>query len=387
MYDMGEKEIEAVRKVIEGKQLFRYAEGATAKFTAKLEKALAEKMGTKFALATSSGTGALISALAGVGVGPGDEVLVPGYTFIATALAPLAVGAVPIITDVDRTLTLDPEDVSRKINRHTKAIIPVHMAGLPCNMQKIMRLARKHKLAVVEDAAQAAGGSYGGKRLGATAEVGILSFNHYKIISSGEGGAVVTDSPEIHRRAMVYHDGGCVFFDDNARNDPGAFFAGLNFRISEIQSAIMNVQLARLDGILKKLRARKKAMLEIFASADGFEPCPSNDIKGDCGTTIPLWFASAELADRFARQYEKRVGLFRPIETDRHVYSNWDPILNQAVHHPHHNPWHWAKRTIKQMPDCCPATTEILSRTVCIQTPFGATVAEARKLARHMKEF
>ncbi len=384
MYRIDQREVEAVRKVVEGKQLFRYAGGKTAKFTARLERDIAHKIGTKHALATSSGTGSLICALAGLGIGPGDEVIVPGYTFIATALAPLAVGAVPVIAEVDETLTLDPDDVRSKITRYTKAIIPVHMAGLPCNMRKLMKIAREKKIAVVEDAAQAAGGSYRGKRFGKIGDVGILSFNHYKIVASGEGGAVVTDDREIHQRAMIFHDGGCVFFDRDAKGNTTDFFAGLNFRISEIQSAIMGVQIKRLDGILRKLRARKRAMADILEKSEELRVSPCNDEEGDCGTTLPVIFPHAEQAAGFLKKHHKRCGMFRPIETDRHVYSNWDPILQQKAHHPKHNPWSWTKRKIRQDKDCCPATLDILARTVCIQTPFEATVAESRRLARKM---
>jgi dTDP-4-amino-4,6-dideoxygalactose transaminase len=385
VYEMGQKEIDAVRKVIEGGQLFRYAGGETARHTAKFEKALAKKLGVKHALAVSSGTGALATALAAMGIGPGDEVIVPGYTFIATALAPLSVGAVPVIAEVDETLTLDCSDVQQKISRYTKAIIPVHMLGLPCDLSTLMRIARKHELIVVEDAAQSAGGSYQGKRMGSIGHVGALSFNHYKIISSGEGGAVVTNSSQVHRRAMVYHDGGCVFFDRQSAKNTEAFFAGMNYRTSEIQSAILNVQLGRLDGILKKLRARKAAMAEIMEKSDAFDLSPCHEPEGDCATVLPLMFGSGDAAQAFAREHGQTCEMFRPIDTDRHVYTNWDPVLNHSVHHPGRNPWNWTRRMVKQGTDCCPKTLEILARTVCVKTPFDVTLADARKIARTLR--
>jgi dTDP-4-amino-4,6-dideoxygalactose transaminase len=382
---MGEKEVQAVREVIESGQLFRYAGGQTARQTARFEKALAEKLGVTRALAVSSGTGALATALAAVGVGPGDEVIVPGYTFIATALAPLSVGAVPVIAEVDATLTLDPADLQQKLSRYTKAIIPVHMLGLPCDMGTLTRLARKNELMLIEDAAQSAGGSYKGKRMGSIGHVGALSFNHYKIISSGEGGAVVTNSTEVYRRAMVYHDGGCVFFDEESAKSTEAFFAGMNYRISEVQSAILNVQLRRLDGILKKLRARKKAMAEILSESDAFDLSPCNEPEGDCAAVIPLLFASGEAAREFTETHGEACEMFRPIDTDRHVYTNWDPVLNHSVHHPGRNPWNWTRRMLNQDKDCCPRTLQILAKTVCVKTPFDATVAEARKIARKLR--
>src|SRR5690606_18694139 len=141
---------------------------------------------------------ALITALVGLGIGTGDEVIVPGYTYIASAAAVLTVGAIPVIAEVDDTLTLDPRDVERKITPLTKAIMPVHMRGLPAQMDEIMAIARRHGLKVIEDVAQANGGRYKGRMLGAIGDVGCFSFQHYKVITSGEGGMVVTDDDEVY---------------------------------------------------------------------------------------------------------------------------------------------------------------------------------------------
>ncbi len=384
MYVIGEKELNEIRKVFDSGHLFRYKAGGHAPWTGQFEQDLARRVGVKHALAVSSGTGALICALAGLNVGPGDEVIVPGYTFISTALAPPAVGAVPIIAEVDESLTLDPADVEAKITERTKAIIPVHMLGLPCDMDALTRIARKHKVPLLEDAAQASGGSYKGKPFGSIGKVGIFSFNHYKIISSGEGGAVLTDDPLIYRRAMVCHDGGCVFFNKDAAGPKPPFFAGLNFRTSEILSAIMKVQLGRLDGILKRLRARKRAMAEVLAKSDAFALNANNEPDGDCASHLPIIFPSADEAGQFARTHEKAVSLFRPIETDRHVYSNWEPVLNKQAHHPGVNPWTLAGRKYEYSKDMCPQTLDVLSRTVVLATPHDLTVADARKLARSL---
>ncbi len=384
MYIIGKQEVEAVRKVIESGHLFRYRAGQVATQTAQFEKDFAGKIGVKYALATTSGTASLICAMAGLGIGPGDEVIIPGYTFIATALAPLAVGAVPIITDVDETLTLDPADIERKITRYTRAIIPVHMLGLPCDMQAILRIARKHKLLVIEDAAQACGGSYRGKHLGSLGHAGAFSFNHYKILSCGEGGAVVTNDKNVYQRAMVCHDGGCVFFDAKAAAEKPPFFAGLNFRANEVQAAILNVQLKRLDGILKTLRARQAAMSAILAKAQSFRLSPTNDAAGACATSLPLLFDSEKAACDFVARHKVACWLFRPIDTDRHVYSNWQSILKQAVHHPKWNPWRMARRKIKQTANSCPQTLDILKRTVVIGVPFAKTIPQVRALARQM---
>lgn len=284
-YILGKEEVEAVRQVIERGHLDRYIDGENS-VSSRFEKNFANKIGVKHALAVSSGTAALICGLAGMGVGPGDEVIIPSFTYIATALAPLAVGAVPIIAEIDQSLTIDPLDIERKITPQTKAIIPVHMHGLPCNMSAIVKLAKQHNLMVLEDVAQACGGSYQGQKLGSIGDVGIFSFNHYKIITCGEGGALVTNNTEFFQRAMIQHHGGCIF-EINPPALQVQTFAGWNFRISEILSAILQVQLTRLDNILASLCAEKNIIVDkLRNTSDAFQPCPVNDQQGDCGTSV-----------------------------------------------------------------------------------------------------
>lgn len=168
-----EEEEQAVLEVLRTKRLFRYyGPGEGPSKVAELEAAFAAHMGIRYGLAVTSGTTALISGLQGVGVGPGDEVIVPAYTWIASASAVLALGGVPVPAEVDESLTLDPEDAEHKISAYTKAIMPVHMRGAPCRMDELMALAQRHGLRVVEDAAQADGGSYKGRRLGSIGDVG-----------------------------------------------------------------------------------------------------------------------------------------------------------------------------------------------------------------------
>ena len=190
-----ETEEAAVLEVLRTKRLFRYygpVEGPSK--ADQLEEAFARHMGVRHAVAVTSGTAALVSGLIGIGVGPGDEVIVPAYTWIASPLAVAAVGAVPVLAEVDDTLTLDPEDVRRKISPFTKAIMPVHMRGLPAHMDALMEVARSNDLFVVEDTAQADGASYHGQRLGSIGDVGCFSLQFNKIITCGEGGMVITDS-------------------------------------------------------------------------------------------------------------------------------------------------------------------------------------------------
>jgi len=291
------------------------------------------------------------------------------YIFMATALAPLAVGAVPIIAEVDASLTLDPADTERKITPRTKAVIPVHMVGLPSNMDALMAVARRHNVKVLEDACQADGGSYGGKRLGSIGDAGAFSFNYYKIITCGEGGAMVTDDEAVYHRAMVFHDGGSVF-RDHASQITTPFFAGMNFRINEILSAVLRVQLTRLDGMLDAMLAEKRLMIRALDGVGDFTFNPIHDVEGDCGTTLALMFETPErMRDVLDKLHEQGVSASTPIDSGRHVYTNWEPVLKQqGAHHPEMDAYKRAAVPVEYSPDMCPNTLDILARTLFLYT-------------------
>lgn len=363
MYRIGKEEIDAVARVIESRQLFRINDGL--KEVEHFEEEWAKTIGTRYSICVSGGTAALIAALVGLEIGPGDEVIVPGYTFMATATAVLAAGAIPVIAEIDDTLTLDPADVERKINKNTRAIIPVHICGFPANMDKIMELAKKYNLKVVEDACQADGGSYKGKRLGSIGDAGGFSFNHFKIISAGEGGAFVTDSRRVYERALVYHDGGSQFrpYVKGLEIQP---FMGAQYRISEILGAILREQLKRLDGILLDLRRVKKTIMEALSDVNNLAFIGSNDIEGDCGSVLAFSFADEKTARAFAAGQGVDGSL--PIDSGKHVYSNWAPVLDKrGGHNMDVNPYSMEKNkglNMNYSKDMCPKTLDTLKRTV-----------------------
>ena len=365
MYRIGKEEADAVARVIDSKQLFKINDGL--KEVENCEKEMKEIFGTKNALLMTSGKAALISALVGMGIGPGDEVIVPGYTYLATAVAVVAAGAIPVIAEVDETLTLSPEDFERKITPHTKAVIPVHIQGFPCNMEKICEIADKHGIKVLEDACQADGGSFKGKRLGTWGEAGALSFNFFKIISAGEGGVLFTDNSEVWQRALIYHDSSAVsFFGDQLQDVEEDVFCGTEYRSNEITAAILREQLKKMDTILGDLRRIKKTMMDALASDYKF--IPSYNIEGDCGTTLAFRFDSEEDARRFAET--EGVDGRLPIDTGKHVYTNWTPIMNKkGAFHPLMDPFKMeANKDIipDYKPDMCPETLKWLSRTVYV---------------------
>ncbi|NLC11869.1 MAG: DegT/DnrJ/EryC1/StrS family aminotransferase [Firmicutes bacterium] len=361
LYRIGREEVEAVARVINGKKLFRV--GSPYQEVDKFEREWAQHLGVKYALCVNGGTTALIAGLAGMRIGPGDEVIIPSYTFMATAIAVLAVGAIPVLAEIDGTMTIDPEDLERKLTPETKAVIPVHMCGFPANMEAIMELSRKYGFKVIEDACQADGGSFRGKHTGTWGHAGVFSFNDFKIMAAGEGGALVTNDYDIYERALIYHDGGAAF-RPYAGELKAPVFVGSQFRASEITGAILRVQLKRLPGILEDLRAIKKEFVAHFKD----QMIPSNDLAGDCGTTVGFSFANEEEARNFAAS--PGVGGRLPIDSGKHVYINWEPILQRrGAHHEALNPYRFAENQGLRMnysKDMCPRTLEILRSTVYI---------------------
>lgn len=368
MYRIGKEEIDAVARVIESRNLFKINDGVCEVLTFEAE--LSEKLGVKHSILMTCGKAALMSALVGMGIGPGDEVIVPAYTYIATAIAVTAVGAIPVIAEIDDSLTLDPADTERKITPHTKAIIPVHIQGFPSDMDKIMALAKKHGIYVLEDACQSVGGSYKGKRLGTIGDAGAFSFNYYKVITAGEGGALMTDSREIFERALIYHDSSAIaYFGNQLESFTTEQFCGSEFRVSEFTGAIMREQLKKLDSILCDLRRNKAYLIDKLSGVYKF--IRSNDIEGDCGTTLAFWFDSEAEAIAFKRKADA-AGYYgtRPIDTGKHVYSNWTPIMNKkGAFHPAFDPFKMeANRGLQHnyTPDMCVKSLEYLSRAVYI---------------------
>lgn len=376
MYEFGKEEIVAITKVVESGKFMRYR-GGEGGFTETFEKELCSKFDIKYALTVNSGTSALICALAAMGIGPGDEVIVPAYTWVASALAPLAVGAVPILVDIDESLTLDPHDIERKITPYTKAIIPVHMINLPCDMDAIMKIAKKHNLLVVEDACQAVGVSYKGKRLGTIGDAGAYSFNVFKNITCGEGGALLTNDEKTYVRSLIYHDAGS-FTRNYASHVKEPFFPGVNYRVSEIQGAIMGEQFKRIDMIIAQLQKQRKIMAEIFAKTNQFTIVKHNSPTDAVGLSIR--FESPEAALTFKEKHQ-----IAPLsESGRHIYTNWEPLLEKRSFNPKMNPFNWTQRKIEYTKDMCTKTLEIISCSANIPLPYKMAENEVRDFANKL---
>lgn len=326
--EVGQEELAALARVIESKNLFRYyGVGEGPGEVVAFEREFAEHMGAKHALCLNAGSSALICGLIGAGVGEGDEVIVPAYTWNATPNAVLASRAIPVLAEIDESLTLDPADVERRITPRTRAIVPVHMRGAPAAMDALAAIAERHGLVLVEDVCQAAGATFRGRRLGTFGDAGAFSLQFNKIITTGEGGVMITDRDDLLDLALDVHD--CA---NSVRRGTGLpKFPGWNFRASELTGAMARVQLARLDGLLDRMRSNHARLAERVAELPGLELRRANDEDGDAGIALVAFAADAARArdavDALNGEGVLAMQVYSPDTPDLHVYPYWAPVL------------------------------------------------------------
>jgi len=281
----GEEERQEVMDVMQSGHLSRYGDTNDEKFKHKvytLEKEFAKYCGVNHALVTSSGTSAILISLLAMRLQPGDEVIVPAYTFVATYSAVIFAGMVPILAEIDESLNLDPEDIQKRITSKTKAIIPVHMLGNPCDMHAIREIAQNHGLVILEDACQASGASYRGRKVGSIGRMGAFSLNIFKTITAGDGGIVTTGDKDLYERVFALHDQGHsphrVGVEIGSRS-----ILGLNFRVNELVGALGLAQLRKLDKITSTLREKKRKFKTMLSDLKGFKFRRLNDPDGEWG--------------------------------------------------------------------------------------------------------
>jgi 8-amino-3,8-dideoxy-alpha-D-manno-octulosonate transaminase len=378
--EIGEEEKKQVLEVLDNKYLFRYygPEGCESKVR-RFEIEFAKKMGAKYALATSSCTGALISSLVACGIGPGDEVIVSGYTFFASCAAIVAAKAIPVIAEVDETLTIDPDDIEKKITPATKGLVVVHMRGVPCDMDRIMEIAKKHNLIVIEDCAQAAGGTYKGKYLGTIGDCGCFSFQYHKTITAGEGGAIITNNERLYERCMSYHDTAACWRPDRFAEQryEGELFCGSNFRMSELTGAVLLAQLQKLDMLNSRMRSHQKRIIEQISNTKGIKVRPVYDSEGDTGICLMFYLDSSEKVSPFVKALKaegvEAAAIYDSGIPDWHIYAHWKHVIEQKtpthVVCPWECPYHTEAPPVEYEANMNPKTLEYLSRVVHIDIP------------------
>lgn len=381
---VGDEEIREIIDLIKAGWLFRYGDENDPKFKAKVwnfEQDFATYVSAKYALANSSGTASLLIALSAVGVGPGDEVIVPGYTFIASISSIIYARAIPVLAEIDETLNLDPKDVEAKITPRTKAIMAVHMLGNPARLDELAPIAKKHNLVLIEDCAQATGASYRGKKVGTIGHAGAFSFNVFKTITTGDGGMMITDDEEIYRKAFAFHDQGHLVHRKGVEIGKRTII-GLDFRMTEITAAFGLAQLRKLDYILKTLRINKKRLKDALRDIPGLKFRTITDEEGECATLLTIFLPDSSAAQKLATE----LGTTVVKNSGWHVYSNMEQILGKMTITKEGCPFtcpYYKGPEVKYYKSMLPQTDDLLSRAINISigvsdrglgSEFGITI-------------
>ncbi len=391
----GAEEKRQVLEVMDSGVLFRYefaAQRGGVYKVAEFEKAFAAYTGTAHAQAVTSGTAALKVALAALGVGAGDEVITQGFTFVATWEAILDCGAVPVFTEVDLTLNMDPVDLEKKISPKTRAIIPVHMMGAQARIEEIVAIAARHGIPVIEDTAQSAGARLHGRHLGGFGACGTFSFDSVKTMTTGEGGMCITNDEKLWRRMSEYQDHGHDHIPNpGGRGGEGRSFIGFNFRMMEVQGALGLAQLAKLDGIVAAQKANKRFFKEAVSILPEVSFREILDEEGDSATFLAFMLPSREKAGAVNQVLQAEgAGAVRWSENGWHYYPNWEHLL--AGRTSCDNGWPFTggagqgKRRVIYDPQCLPASAAILERTLTWQVPVLLPEEQKKRFAAALKK-
>lgn len=346
--------------VLASKSPFRKPGGKVAQF----EQAYAAHIGAKFAFAVTSGTTALYTAMAALEIGPGDEVILPAWTWYADYDAVVLCGGLPVFVEIDESFAMDPKEIEAKITPRTKAIVPSHLQGGVADMDAILEIARKRKIRVVEDCAQCCGGRYKGKFVGSIGDMGINSFQLSKTITAGEGGAVTTSDPVLYERAFRFHDVGTMSraFNKSIGNGVLAAFASCNFRMNEFTGAVLKGQVQKLDTICTGLRANAKKIREGITDLPGIKLRKSADVEGDLGSTIFVDCGTRERRDKFLRALRAE-GISAGGPGGSVILPSDGRIAKKATIHPDWPTFNSPQgKAIVYGPESCPRTTDIIGR-------------------------
>jgi dTDP-4-amino-4,6-dideoxygalactose transaminase len=361
-----EQERQQLTEVLETGRPFRwYGRGNQRPMkVATFEKEFAARMNTKFALAVTSGTAALEVAMAALQIGPGDEVIIPAWTWHSSATSVVRAGALPVFAEIDESFNIDPSDIEHRITPKTKVIMAVHLQGCPADMDAIVQIARRRGIKVLEDCAQAVGGSYKGKPLGSMGDISIYSHQINKTITAGEGGSVVTNDPVMFERAARFHDlGGLRALHSELLGKPGLdVFVGANYRMSELTGGVMLAQLRKLDRIVNAVRTNGKRVHDGIRDLPGIRFRHLPDPDGDLGAAVFLRFDSKQKRDKFVALMKAENVPVRP-PGGSVVLPVLPYIVNKVTVHPDWPSWTSARgKSIKYGPSTCPKTLDILDR-------------------------
>ncbi len=348
--------------VLESKAPFRW-HGRDSKVL-QFEESYAKHLGVKYALGVSSGTTALYTAMAALEIGPGDEVILPAWTWYADYDAIVLSGALPVFAEIDESFAIDPSDIEHRITPRTKAIVPSSLQGGVADMEPILEIAHKHNVRVLGDFSQCVGGRYGGKHLATFGDIAINSFQLSKTITSGEGGAVVTNDPKLFERAMRFHDVSAVRspYKEEFKGGLLAGFAACNFRMNEFTGAVLKGQVQKLETICTKLRANFKKVCEGIADLPGLKLRKSADREGDLGVTVFMDHGTRQRRDQFLRALRAE-GISANGPGGSAILPTKSRIENKATIHPEWPTFNTPQgKAIRYGAECCPRTIDVIDR-------------------------
>lgn len=387
---IGPEEEALVLEVLRSKSLFRYYgpdPKSPPRMVATLEREFAALTGTRFALAVTSGTAALEVALGALGVGPGDEVIVPAWSWVSCFTAVVRVGGKPVLAEVDDTLCLAPGEISRRRTARTKAVIVVHFQGVAADLDSILKEAGAAGIAVLEDCAESPGASYRGRRVGSLGDIGIFSFQQQKTITSGEGGLVVTNNPKLHERAVRMHDLG-QFRDFHAQQiapqEPA--FCGGQYRMSELTGAVALAQIRKVDRILDHCRQLSLRLRGQIGALAGLKLRRIPDPAGESGFETYFWLSTRELAEAFrARLKAARIPCDQMTGTYAHYRRAY--VATGLAHAPGATPFavgpQWPEAGYRM--ESFPQTEDLIHRFVVIPVGMNHTVEDIDYIVATMR--
>ncbi len=379
---MDEEEINAAVRVLRSKSLFRYYGLDLQHEADKFEEEFARFMGARHALAVGSGTSALSVALSALGVGPGQEVIVPAYLWVSVVAAVVNQGAIPVLADINETFGLDVQDVERKITGRTSGIIMVHMSGAPGDAKAVSALARSKGLFLLEDCAQCCGGSIDGQKVGAFGDIGVFSFQMNKNMTCGEGGCIVTNNERLYQRAYACHDLGYIR-DENGRlmfRKTEISLWGKGCRIDELRAAILRVQLSKLPAITSAMRASKYRIRQSIQSFSEVKLRRIQDPQGDTGCFLITTYSDAATARRVNEMLRAEgittspEGVSNIVMTEwgLHLYYNILSLETKASIDPRGFPWNLAENAglaRDYSKGACPVADSLFERSLILAIP------------------
>lgn len=375
-------EEKAVANVVRRRALFRYYGLGKPREVDALEATARKFYGVKYALGVNSGTGSLITAVKAMNIGPGDEVIVPAFFWVATVGAVVQANAIPVLCEIDDSFTMDAEDLARRITPRTKLIIPVHMAGAVCNLRAIMAVARQHDIPVLEDCAQANGGEFRGRKVGTAGAIGMFSLQWNKNATSGEGGLVITNDRKLYERCLAAHDVGLPWVNGSPKETgPDTITWGGGRRMSELTGAAAAVQMKKLPRIVKHMRDSKRRIKAALAGTPGLSFRRLNDEQGDTGAFLILLLDDAPAAQKAVANM-KTCGLYsatRLPDYGMHVYYNLPQLVRKLPLSPAGNPWSLpqnAQSVYEYHQGACPKSDSLCARSIILPIPSCLTRAQ-----------